>query len=64
MAHNKFTQRWVKNLIDSIDARLNEKAKISLMESCGRAWARGGPIPSAEACRGNPTNCCPRWRAG
>jgi predicted hydrocarbon binding protein len=53
MAQNKFTQRWVKNLIDSIDAHLNEETKISLMESCGRACARGGAIRSAEACRGN-----------
>ncbi len=51
MAQHKFTQRWVKNLIDGMDAHLNEETKITLMESCGRACARGGPIRSAEACR-------------
>lgn len=53
MAQKKFTQRWVKNLMDSMDAHLDEEAKIALMESCGRACARVGPIRSAEACQGD-----------
>ena len=57
MAQKKFTQRWVKNLMDSMDAHLDEETKIALMESCGRACARGGPIRSAEACQGDPD----RW---
>jgi predicted hydrocarbon binding protein len=53
MAQKKFTQTWVKNLTDSMDAHLDEETKVRLMESCGRACARSGPIRSAEACQGD-----------
>lgn len=53
MADKKFTQRWVKNLMDSMDAHLDEDTKISLMEACGRACARGGPIDAAQKCQGD-----------
>jgi predicted hydrocarbon binding protein len=49
----EFTQRWVKNLIESIDAHLDEETKIRLMESCGRACAREGPARVAKECQGN-----------
>ena len=48
-----FTQRWVKNLIESIDVHLDEETKIRLMESCGRACAREGPARVAKECQGN-----------
>jgi len=51
--HKEFTHRWVKNLIESIDACLDEETKIRLMESCGRACAHGGPIRAAQACQRN-----------
>ena len=51
MNRKKFSQRWVKNLIASIDENLNEKTKIKLMESCGRACAREEAKQSAKACR-------------
>lgn len=54
--HKEFTQRWVRNLIDSIDVHLDEETKIRLMESCGRACAREGPIRAAKACQGNLDN--------
>lgn len=53
MNQKEFTQRWVKNLIDSMDAHLNEEAKIRVMEACGRACARGGAIRAAKACQGD-----------
>ena len=53
MAREKFTERWVKNLMDSMDAHLDEQTKISLMESCGRTCARKGAIRSAQECQGN-----------
>lgn len=51
--HKEFTQRWVRNLIESIDAHLDEETKIRLMESCGRACAREGPARVAKECQGN-----------
>lgn len=53
MNRREFTERWVKNLIDSIDSQLDRKSKIRLMESCGRACARGGAIREAKACGDN-----------
>ena len=51
--HKEFTHRWVKNLVESLDAYLDEETKIKLLESCGRACAHGGPIRAAQACQGN-----------
>ncbi len=51
MAREKFTERWAMNLMDSMDAHLDEQTKISLMESCGRTCAREGAIPSAKECQ-------------
>ncbi|MDH4209773.1 MAG: DUF6144 family protein, partial [Anaerolineae bacterium] len=65
--HKEFTHRWVKNLIDSIDAHLDEETKIRLMESCGRACARGGPVHVAKACQGNLDNWLAilrKWHGG
>lgn len=53
MSKKESTQRWVKNLIDSIDAHLDEETKIRVMESCGRACARGGAVDAAKACQGD-----------
>ena len=59
MSYEEFTQRWVKNLMDSIDAQLDEETKRKLMESCGRACARGGPLRVARECQGD----LDRWLA-
>ena len=48
-----FTEGWIKHLLDSMDEHLNEESKIVLMESCGRACARGGPVRVARECQGN-----------
>ena len=53
MAQQKFTERWVVNLMESLDAHLDEETKATVMESCGRACACGGAISSAEDCTGN-----------
>jgi hypothetical protein len=52
MSYEEFAQRWVKNLVDSLDAHLDEDTRRELMESCGRACARGGPARVAEGCQG------------
>jgi len=46
MAREKFTERWVKTLMDSMDAHVDQQTKISLMESCGRTCARECAIRS------------------
>jgi predicted hydrocarbon binding protein len=53
MAEKKFTERWVKNLIESLDAHADEETKTAVMESCGRACARAGAISSAQKCQGD-----------
>ena len=53
MEYKEFAQEWVKNLIENLDARLDEKTKTELMESCGRACARGGPAQAARECQGD-----------
>ena len=35
----KFTHNWISNLIENMDEHLDEKAKINLLEECGRACA-------------------------
>ncbi|HUV74663.1 MAG TPA: hypothetical protein VMW79_10160 [Anaerolineae bacterium] len=50
MAQQKFFERWVQNLMESMDAHLDEQTRTALMESCGRACARGGAINSASKC--------------
>jgi predicted hydrocarbon binding protein len=65
--HKEFTQRWVKNLIESIDTHLDEKTKIRLMESCGRACAHGGPIRAAKEHQGDLDNwlaTLAKWHGG
>jgi len=53
VTQKKITERWVQNLVASMDAHLDEQTKTALMESCGRACARGGAINSAKTCQGN-----------
>jgi predicted hydrocarbon binding protein len=53
MAQQKFLERWVQNLMDSLDAHLDEQTRTTLMESCGRACAQGGALDSARKCQGD-----------
>ena len=39
MAQQKFTERWIVNLMESLDAHLDEETKATVMESCGRDCA-------------------------
>jgi predicted hydrocarbon binding protein len=52
-SYREFTHKWVENLIDSIDAHLDEETRIAVMESCGRACARRGPAYAAQECQGD-----------
>ncbi len=54
-----FTEGWIKHLMDSIDEHLDEETRIVLMESCGRACARSGPVHVARECQGD----LGRWMA-
>ncbi len=53
MDYKEFAQRWVENLMASMDAHLDEQARVHLMEACGRACARTGPARVAKECQGN-----------
>lgn len=53
MDYKEFTHRWVKDLIESMDALLVEETRIEVMEACGRACARSGPARVAGDCRGD-----------
>lgn len=55
MTQKKFAERWVTNLMESMDAHLDEETKISVMESCGRACARESAVGAAEKCAGDLT---------
>jgi hypothetical protein len=37
-------QEWIKVLVENLDAQLDEKRRVALMEPCGRACARSGPV--------------------
>jgi predicted hydrocarbon binding protein len=53
MKDREFTRSWVCALAANIRQELDEKAKMSLMESCGRACARSASTESAKACGGD-----------
>jgi hypothetical protein len=53
MEYKAFAQQWVQNLMESMDAHLDEGTKVELMEACGRACARTGPARVARDCQGN-----------
>ena len=39
-----FTQRWIVDLVNSLDEHLDEETRQRVMESCGRSCARSGPV--------------------
>jgi len=53
MDDREFAWRRVKNLMQRMDARLDEDARVELMEACGRACACAGPPRVAADCHGN-----------
>jgi predicted hydrocarbon binding protein len=53
LGQKEFTQRWIKNLVDCMDANLDAETKMRLMECCGRACARIGAAAVAKSCQGN-----------
>ena len=54
-----FTEGWIKRLVEGMDEHLDEGTKMALMESCGRACARSGPVHVARECQGK----LDRWLA-
>jgi hypothetical protein len=48
----EFARRWVKGLMENLDAQLTEPQRVALMEARGRGCARGGPTKMAEAFKG------------
>jgi len=53
MKRAEFTQRWVVNILGSIDAHVPEATRVQLMESCGRACARAQAAQAVEDCGGD-----------
>lgn len=53
MSRKEFVQRWIKNLVETMDVYLDEDTKVAIMESCGRACARERAIHAAQECNGN-----------
>jgi hypothetical protein len=45
---DRFRQIWVKTLVETMDAQLDDSAKIKLLESCGRACAKRGSLPNLQ----------------
>jgi hypothetical protein len=45
---DQFKQAWVKTLIETMDAQLDGPSKVKLLETCGRACARRGALPSLQ----------------
>jgi predicted hydrocarbon binding protein len=53
MAEREFTERWVTNLMEAMEAQLDDVARTELMESCGRPCARANAVASAKASQGD-----------
>jgi hypothetical protein len=43
-------QRWVKTLIDGLDAQVDEETRAEILEACGRACIPRSFIRKAQAC--------------
>jgi hypothetical protein len=53
MEYKAFAQGWVGNLMQSLEAHLDQQARAELTEACGRACARTGPARVERECRGD-----------
>jgi hypothetical protein len=53
MVANNFIQQRVVNLIANLDHYTDETTGINVMEACGRACARSGPITVAQQAQGD-----------
>jgi predicted hydrocarbon binding protein len=49
----KFTQDWIRTLMNNMDTQLDEGARVKLMELSGRACARQGAVNAVKACKGD-----------
>lgn len=49
-----FQQQWIANLMENLDAQVDEQARIKLMEACGRACAKRDSLaPLTKAAAGD-----------
>ena len=49
-----FKENWIKSLMENMEKQHDKKARIKLMESCGRSCARRSNfIKTAQSCKGN-----------
>ena len=53
MKKTEFTQRWITNILASINSQVSEETKVRLMESCGRACAKAEAVNAVDNCRGD-----------
>jgi len=50
----KFKDAWVATLMENMEKQLAPEEQVGLMEACGRACARRGPLVKlADSCRGD-----------
>jgi len=49
----KLSQAWIVNAVENMDAKIDEKEKIRILEDCGRACARRGAMKAAAESTGD-----------
>ena len=49
----QFAQRWVGDLLEALEARVDQDTVIEILEECGRGCARSIFIAEAEKCEGD-----------
>ncbi len=49
----KFTQDWIRTLMNNMDSQMDEATRIKLMEASGRACARRDAVNAAKECKGD-----------
>jgi predicted hydrocarbon binding protein len=47
----KHLHRWIKSLIDNLDAHVDEKTRVKVLENCGRTCISRDLIKKAQACK-------------
>lgn len=49
----KLSQTWIVNVVENMDAKVDEKEKVRILEACGRSCARRGAVEAASKCAGD-----------
>lgn len=45
--------RWIKTLMDNLDAEVDEETRAKILENCGRTCISSGFVKKAQACKKN-----------